>query len=86
MCWALTGCAGSGVTIPKEVRVPVPVACVDPKDRPARPPLRTDAEILALDSYRAIWALWLDREDRQGYELRLEAVVEGCSRIPPVTP
>lgn len=82
----LTGCAGSGVTIPREVLVQVPVACIAPADRPERPALLTDAEILALDTYRATWALWGDRLERQAYESRLEAVVEGCSRIPAVKP
>jgi hypothetical protein len=79
---ALTGCASQGVTIPREVRVQVPVPCVAPTDVPQRPELMSDGEMLALDSYRAIWALWGDRLERQGYEAKLEAVVQGCSRLP----
>ena len=77
----LAGCA-STVEIPKEVRVPVPVPCIAPQDKPQRPPLAADAEMLALDTYRRTWALWGDRASREAYEARLEAVVEGCSRIP----
>lgn len=79
---ALAGCASDGVTIPREVRVQVPVPCVAPDDRPERPALLSDGEILALDSYRATWALWGDRLERQAYEAKLEAIVEGCSRLP----
>lgn len=79
----LTGCAGQQtVEIPKEVRVPVPVPCVKAEDRPTRPQLRTDGEILALDDYKRTLAMWEDRRTRQAYEGELEAVVEGCSRIP----
>lgn len=78
----LTGCA-SGVTIPTEVRVAVPTPCIAPADRPERPPLRSDAELLALDSYRATWALWGERLELLAYSQRMEAVVEGCSRLTP---
>jgi hypothetical protein len=76
----LAGC--STLNIPKEVRVPVPVPCIDPKDRPQRPALMSDAELLALDRYKRTHALWADRAERQTYQEKLEAVVEGCSRIP----
>lgn len=81
----LAGCASTGVEIPREVRVQVPVPCLAPEDRPARPLLLTDAEILALDTYRATWALWGDRLELQGYAARLDAIVEGCSQLPAVT-
>jgi hypothetical protein len=77
----LAGCA-STVEIPKEVKVPVPVPCIAPEKKPQRPVLRSDAELLALDSYKRTWALWGDRGERQAYEQTLEAIMEGCSRIP----
>lgn len=83
---ALIGCASAPLQIPKEVKVEVPVACIAAADRPERPTLLSDAELLALDDYRRTWALWGDRLERQGYESKLEAVAEGCSRIPAVTP
>ena len=79
--FALTACAAWPLQNPKEVGHAVPVACIDPKDRPEKPEFVTDAEILALDTYRATWALWGDRLERQAYEKQLEAVVEGCSRF-----
>lgn len=78
---ALAGCA-STVEVPKEVRVPVPVPCIRPEQLPERPQFMTDADILAFDSYRRTWALWLDRALRQAYEAQLEAVAKGCSTIP----
>lgn len=79
---ALAGCASTGVEIPREVRVQVSIPCVSPTERPERPALLSDGELLALDSYRATWALWGDRLERQAYEAKLEAIVEGCSRLP----
>lgn len=80
-CFAVlpAGCA-STVEIPKEVEVPVPVPCVE--KRPQRPPLLTDAELLALDQYKRTHALWGDRIERQRYESVMETVIDGCSRIP----
>lgn len=81
----LAGCA-STVEVPREVRVPVPVPCIAPEKLPERPQFMTDAEILAFDSYRRTWALWMDRALRQAYEAQLEAIAKGCSRIPPLKP
>lgn len=77
---ALAGCA-STLQIPKEVSVPVPVPCVKPEQLPERPGFMTDSDILAFDSYRRTWALWLDRALRQAYEAQLEAIAKGCSKI-----
>lgn len=76
----LVGCA-STVDIPREVSVPVPVPCVKPELLPERPGFMTDGDILAYDSYRRTWALWMDRALRQAYEAQLEAIVKGCSKI-----
>lgn len=80
---AIAGCA-STVEIPREVRVPVPTPCISPEKLPERPPFMTDAEILAYDGYRRTWAMWLDRMLRQAYEAQLEAIAQGCSRIPTI--
>jgi hypothetical protein len=78
---AIAGCA-TPREVPRTVREQVPIPCVAREDRPERPVLLSDAELMALDDYRRTWALWGDRLEREGYELKLEAVVEGCSRIP----
>lgn len=80
----LTGC-DTALKIPETVNIAVPTPCIDPASKPPRPALMSDAELLALDSYRFTWALWGDRLERAGYEAQLEAVVEGCSWIPAVT-
>lgn len=72
---ALAGCA-SGPQIPKEVRVPVPVSCID--QVPQRPSMLSDAELLALDDYGLVIALARDRRVRQGWEATIEALLEGC--------
>lgn len=79
----ISGCA-STVEIPREIKVPVPVACIAQQDKPQRPPLASDAELLALDTYRRTWALWGDRANREAYASKLEAIAEGCSRIPAI--
>lgn len=68
----LVGCT----TIPKEVRVPVPVPCIP--ERPARPSLLADAELRAFDDYGLVIALARDRRLRQAYEAELEAALAGC--------
>lgn len=79
----LSGC-GLTPKVPDEVKVPVPVPCIAAEDRPARPQFMSDAELLALDRYRRTRALWGDRAEREGYQAKLEAVVEGCSKLPAV--
>lgn len=79
----LAGCTGP-LKIPTEVKVPVPVPCINAADRPQRPDLATDADLLAMDRYKRTWALWGDRAEREVYQARLEAVVDGCSKIPPI--
>ena len=71
----LTGCATSP-EIPREVRVPVPVPCIERP--PVKPSMLSDAELLALDDYGLVIALARDRRVRQGWEAVLEATVEGC--------
>lgn len=80
---ALSGCGGLGrLEIPKEVSVPTPVPCISADARPQRPVLRTRDELLALDSHRRTHAAWADLWRSRAYLGELEAVVEGCSRIP----
>jgi hypothetical protein len=71
----LAGCAGT-IDVPKEIRVPVPVPCVE--RAPERPSMMSDGELLALDDYGLVVALARDRRIRQGYEATLESIIEGC--------
>lgn len=80
------GCASlPSVNVPREVKVPVPVACVEPAHRPQRPALRTPEDLMLLDRYARTIATWSSYERALGYVAELEAVVEGCSRIPAVS-
>jgi hypothetical protein len=70
----LGGCCT--LDVPKEVRVPVTVPCIE--QAPQRPSMMSDAELLALDDYGLVVALARDRRVRQSYQVTLEAIVEGC--------
>ncbi len=79
---ALASCAGS-IEVPKEVKVEIPIACVKPQDVPQKPPIRTQGDLLAMDRYRRTLAAWSDKVKLEIYAAELEAIVTGCSRIPP---
>lgn len=72
----LAGCGGLPVKVPETVSVPVPVSCIEAPV--ARPNFYTDAEIAAMDDFKATLNLWLERRVRQAYEAQLEATVAGC--------
>ena len=66
----------------EQVKVQVPVSCIEPGKRPQRPALRDDDELLAMDEYRRTLATWAERLRLKAYADEAEAVIEGCSRIP----
>lgn len=72
------------VRVPERVKVPVPVPCVDAAKRPQPPAVRTEAALLGMDEYSRTLATWAERLRLKAYAAELEAVVEGCSRIPEV--
>lgn len=72
----LAGCS-SVPTAPKEVRIPIPVSCIERP--PTKPSMLSDAELLALDDYGLVIALARDRRIRQGYEAELESAIEACT-------
>ena len=71
------------IRVPERVNVQVPVPCVDAAARPQRPATRTESDLLAMDTYRRTLAAWADLTSLRAYAGELEAVVEGCSRLPP---
>jgi hypothetical protein len=72
--------AGCWETLPKVVEVPRPVACVS--DKPARPPLPTQAQLDAANGYQFVMLLEQHRLVAGAYIGELEAVVDGCARLP----
>ena len=82
---ALAGCA-TPLQIPREVKVPDPVPCLDTKDRPARPAILSSAELLLLSRYDRTLQLWIDHELLRGYTVKLEAIAERCSQLGPIKP
>jgi hypothetical protein len=71
-----------GVVVPKEVPTAVPVPCIKPDSRPRAPLLRSQAELDQLPDYHWAFAMDAERLKLIDYARELEAVVEGCSRIP----
>lgn len=61
---------------PIEVKVPIAIPCFS--KLPDKPDLITDNELKKLNSSSFVSALHVDRLERQGYELELEAVLNAC--------
>lgn len=78
----LAGCGTTAVQVPRETKVLVPVACVEAATLPKRPATRTEADLLAMDTYRRTLAAWSDLKKLEAYSAELAAIAEGCSRIP----
>jgi type IV pilus biogenesis protein CpaD/CtpE len=84
---ALASCSSlPELQVPKEVKVQVPVPCVDAARRPQRPPLASDDDLMAMDRATRTLRAWSERQKALGYLGELEAVVEGCARIPAPVP
>lgn len=72
----LAGCGAAPLKVPETVQVPVPVSCIEAPI--PRPNFYTDAELAAMDDYKATLHLWLERRVRQAYEALIEAAMAGC--------
>lgn len=79
---ALASCSSvPDLQVPEQVLIQVPVPCISPADRPARPPVRSEADLMAMDRYRRTLAAWSDLKRLERYSAELEAIVEGCARV-----
>lgn len=74
------------IDVPREVRVEVPVPCLPATGTPARPATAREPELMALDTYRRTLAAWRDLKRLEAYTAELEAVLEGCRRLPAANP
>lgn len=75
LCVVASGCA-TEPSLPS-ASIPVAVSCV-PQDAPTFPPLRSNAELKALDDRRIVLALAEERLSLLGYSKRAEAVINAC--------
>lgn len=83
MLMLLAACSSiPGVAVPKEIKVSTPVPCVAEDKRPARRKFRTMPEIVDLGDFHGLIALRLERQQAIDYAGELDAVVDGCSKIP----
>jgi len=68
----LAGCS----TLPREVKVPVPVPCKI--EKPAEPAWATKAIKPDADIFDQVKALLAERRQRAGHQAQLEAAIKGC--------
>lgn len=73
LCCIAAGCA---TPLPKEVRIPVPVPCID--RLPDEPAVASDAELLALDDYRLVLTVAKDRAAVLAAYRELRATAQAC--------
>jgi len=83
----LGGCGTSPTaTVPETVDRQVPVPCIPLDGRPPRPVLRTPEELMAMERGPRTLAAWSELEKLWGYAPQLEALVDGCGRLPRAPP
>jgi hypothetical protein len=75
----LSGCSSLRTIVqpPQRADVGVAVSCL-PEKMPVAPKLYTDAELVALDEYKLVLALWHNSDTAQSYIRELEAVLSAC--------
>jgi hypothetical protein len=70
------------IEVPKTVNVEVPVPCIPAGRAPAKPATRSAEELDAMDDYHYTLATRSELEKYWGYVPQLEALIDGCSRLP----
>jgi hypothetical protein len=73
----LSSCA-SLPEVPKEVRIPYPVPCLESKDLPAKPPFLTDSEMAKMTDADLVISLRTDQLNYRGYLPLVEALIQAC--------
>lgn len=80
----LTGCAGrEPLVVTREVKIPVPVACVDREDLPPIVVLETETLQRNRNMFDKAQALLIDLKALQGENVALRALLEGCIKTVP---
>lgn len=72
----LTGCAATLPAVPGEVRIPVPVACID--KLPDKPALFTDEQLSKMGDGELIISLRIDQLNARGYIAQADAIMTAC--------
>ena len=72
----LTGCAATLPAVPGEVRIPVPVACID--KLPDKPALFTDEQLAEMDDGRLVISLRIDQLNMRSYVAIVDALLLAC--------
>jgi hypothetical protein len=84
---ALGACAKTRSVEPlivtKEVKVPVIIPCIDPKDVPPRPVYSDATREIAMNIFDKTRLAEAGIDERQARETRLEALIDGCVKQQP---
>lgn len=76
------GCAtATNVNVPKETKVQVSTSCV--KEKPKKPEIRSESDLMAMDRNRRTLAAYSDLRKLETYAAEQEAVIEACASLPP---
>ena len=73
---ALSGCAATLPAVPGEVRIPIPVACID--KLPDKPALFTDEQLSKMGDGELIISLRIDQLNARGYIAVADALMMAC--------
>ena len=80
----LIGCNGTVPPAPKEVFIPVPVACLD--KLPERPAFLADSDLATMPDYQFILSLRSDQLALRGHVAIQDALLQACVKTAPVSP
>ena len=73
---SMMGCAATLPAVPAEVRIPVPVACID--KLPEKPSLFTDDQLVKMGDGELIISLRIDQLNARGYIAQADALMTAC--------
>ena len=71
----LSGCT---TTVYRDVKIPIPVPCIEASGLPARPVIPDNNALAALDDYRLVLQLATDRLELLRHNGELSALIQAC--------